>query len=273
MSYGLSYDIPGILPGIILLISLMLTLLKHAAILCQKRLQQKNVAVSEKSSCSPHPCAGSEGENSIFRSDRRTHEKRLTKTEHCGRTGGDSSNCNQGTNSEDFKKDRKGVFNNCQQSRPKVPQKANPTDNNVEISVGLSHHRIAKSQRPTGYFSPGVPCCSKTRENPKGPQPRTDRKTEQATRGPLWNQGDSAHLQSDGIWSVKRLQATQVYLKTKTVSTCSNYITDELDTEQFIYTVLQQVVQQTQKHMYEHLQQSMQQTLTAPLPGGIVSSW
>ena len=117
-----------------------------------------------------------------------------------------------------------------------------------------------KSQRPTGYVSPGVPCCSKTWENPKGPQPQTDRKTEQATRGPLWNQGDSAHLQSDGVWSVKRSQATQVYLKTKTVSTCSNYITDELDTEQFIYTVLQQVVQQTQKHMYEHLQQSMQQT-------------
>ena len=44
------------------------------------------------------------------------------------------------------------------------------------------------------------------------------------------------------------------------MSTCSNYVTDELDTEQFIYTVLQQVVQQTQKHMYEHLQQSMQQT-------------
>ena len=44
------------------------------------------------------------------------------------------------------------------------------------------------------------------------------------------------------------------------MSTCSNYIIDELDTEKFIYTVLQQVVQQTQKHMYEHLQQSMQQT-------------
>ena len=44
------------------------------------------------------------------------------------------------------------------------------------------------------------------------------------------------------------------------MSTCSNYIIDELDTEQFIYTVLQQVIQQTQKHMYKHLQQSMQQT-------------
>ena len=44
------------------------------------------------------------------------------------------------------------------------------------------------------------------------------------------------------------------------MSTCSNYIIDELDTEKFIYTVLQQVIQQTQKHMYEHLQQSMQQT-------------
>ena len=44
------------------------------------------------------------------------------------------------------------------------------------------------------------------------------------------------------------------------MSTCSNYIIDEPDTEQFIYTVLQQVIQQTQKHMYEHLQQSMQQT-------------
>ena len=44
------------------------------------------------------------------------------------------------------------------------------------------------------------------------------------------------------------------------MSTCSNYIIDELDTEKFIYTVLQQVVQQTQKHMYKHLQQSMQQT-------------
>ena len=83
---------------------------------------------------------------------------------------------------------------------------------------------------------------------------------EQATRGTLWNQSDSAHIQSDGVQSIQRSQATQVYLKTKTVSTCSNYVTDELDTEQFIYTVLQQVVQQTQKHMYEHLQQSMQQT-------------
>ena len=44
------------------------------------------------------------------------------------------------------------------------------------------------------------------------------------------------------------------------MSTCSNYIIDESDTEKFIYTMLQQVVQQTQKHMYKHLQQSMQQT-------------
>ena len=44
------------------------------------------------------------------------------------------------------------------------------------------------------------------------------------------------------------------------MSTCSNYIIGKSDTEKFIYTVLQQVIQQTQKHMYEHLQQSMQQT-------------
>ena len=169
MLYGLSYGSPGILPGIILLISLVLTLLKHAAILCQKRLQQKNVAVSEKSSCGTHPCVGSKGKNSIFRSDRRTHEKRLTETEHCGRTGGDSSNCNQGTNSEDFKKDGKGVFNDCQQRRPEVPQHANPTDNNIEISAGPSYHGIMKSQRPEGDVSPGVPCCSTTRQNPEGP--------------------------------------------------------------------------------------------------------
>ena len=141
-----------------------------------------------------------------------------------------------------------------------MSKQTNSTDNNVEIPAGPSHHGITKSQRSTDEVSPGVPCCSETRENPEGPQPRTDQKTEQVTRGPLWNQSDSAHLQSDGIQSVQRSQATQVYLKTKTVSTCSNYVTDKLDTEQFIYTVLQQVVQQTQKHMYEHLQQSMQQT-------------
>ena len=95
MLYDLSYDSPGALPGIILLISLMLTLLKHAMILCQKRFQQENVAVLQKPPCGTHPCVGSEGENSIFRSDRRTHEKRLTETEHCGRTRGDSSNCNE----------------------------------------------------------------------------------------------------------------------------------------------------------------------------------
>ena len=134
------------------------------------------------------------------------------------------------------------------------------TDNHVKISAGPSQHGITKPRRQTGDVSPRVPCCSETQKNPKGPQPQTDRETEQATRGPLRNEGYSAHLQSDGIQSVQRLQATQVYLKTKTVSTCSNYITDELDTEQFIYTVLQQVVQQTQKHMYEQLQQSMQQT-------------
>ena len=171
MPYGLSYDSPGILPGIILLISLVLTVLKHAVILYQKRLQQKNMAVLEKSSCAPHPCAGSKGENSIFRSDRRTHEKRLTKTEYCGRTRGDSSNCNQGTNSEDFKKDGKDVFNDCQQSRPEVSQQANPTDNYVKISAGPSHHGIKKSQRPEGDVSPGVPCCSTTRKNSEGPQP------------------------------------------------------------------------------------------------------
>ena len=88
MPYGLSYDSPGALPGIILLISLMLTLLKHAMILCQKRFQQENVAVSQKPPCGMHTCEGSKGTNHIFRSDRRTHEKRFTKTEHCGRTGG-----------------------------------------------------------------------------------------------------------------------------------------------------------------------------------------
>ena len=62
------------------------------------------------------------------------------------------------------------------------------------------------------------------------------------TRGPQRDQSDSSHIQSDGVQSVQRSQATQVYLKTKTVSTCSNYITDESDTEQFVYTVLQQVV-------------------------------
>ena len=99
-----------------------------------------------------------------------------------------------------------------------------------------------------------------SRQNPKGSQSRTNQKAEQTTRGPQRNQSDRSHLQPDSIESVQRSQATQVYLKTKTVSTCSNYIIDESDTEKFIYTVLQQVVQQTQKHMYEHLQQSMQQT-------------
>ena len=141
-----------------------------------------------------------------------------------------------------------------------MPKQANPTDNHVRIPAGPSHHGITKSQRPTGDVSPGVPCCSKTQQNSEVPQPQTDQKSEQTTRGPLRNQSDSANLQSDGVQSVQRSQATQVYLKTKTVSTCSNYVTDELDTEQFIYTVLQQVVQQTQKHMYKHLQQSMQQT-------------
>ena len=260
MPYGLPYNSPGFLPGVILLISLILTVLKHAERICQKRLQQKDVAVSEESSGSLHPCARSQGENSLFRPDRRNNVQRLTATEHCGRTGGDSSYSNQGTNCQDFKKDGKGLPNDTQQSSSKVPQPAHPSDDNVKIPTRPSHDRVMQSRRSTGDVRSGVPCCSMSRQNPEGSQSRTNRKAEQIARGSQGNQSDRSHLQSDSVESVQRSQATQVYLKTKTVSTCSNYIIDKPDTEQFIYKVLQQVVQQTQKHMYDHLQQSMQQT-------------
>ena len=73
MPYGLPYDSPGIIPGIILLVSRILTLLRYAATVCQKGLQQKDVAVSEESSGSPHPCVRSQGQNSLFQLDEITH--------------------------------------------------------------------------------------------------------------------------------------------------------------------------------------------------------
>ena len=176
MPYGLPYDSPGILPGIILLVSLVLTLLKHATTICQKRLQQKDVTVLEKSSGSPHPCARSQGKNSLFQSDRRNYAQRLTATEHCERTRGDSSYCNQGINYQDFKKDGKGLLNDTQQSRPEVPQPAHPSDDNVKIPAGPSHDGVTQSQRSTGDVSPGVPCCSMTWKNSEGSQPRTNEK-------------------------------------------------------------------------------------------------
>ena len=117
---------------------------------CQKRLQQKDVAVSEESSSSPHPRARNQGQNSLFRPDRRDNMQRLTATEHCGRTGGDSSYSNQGTNCQDFKEDRKGLLNDTKQSSPEVPQPAHSSDDNVEIPTRPSHDRDTQSGRSTG---------------------------------------------------------------------------------------------------------------------------
>ena len=170
MRYGLPYDSPGFLPGVILLVSLVLTVLKYATTICQKGLQQKDVAVLEESSGSLHPCARSQGKNSLFRPDRRNNMQRLTATEHCGRTGGDSSHSNQGTNCQDFKKDGKGLLNDTQQSSSKVPQSAHSSDDNVEISTRPSHDRVMQSRESTGDVHSGVPCCSMTRKNPEGSQ-------------------------------------------------------------------------------------------------------
>ena len=158
------------------------------------------------------------------------------------------------------KRDGKGLLNDTQQSSSKVPQPAHSSDDNVEISTRPSHDRVMQFRGSTGDVCSGVPCGSMSRKNPEGSQSRPNQKAEQTPRGSQRNQSDHPDLQPDTVESSKRSQATQVYLKTKTVSTCSNYIIDELDTEKFIYTALQQVIQQTQKHMYEHLQQSMQQT-------------
>ena len=260
MPYGLPYDSPEVIPGVILLVSLILTLLKYAMTVCQKGIQQMDVAVLEESSSSPHPRARGQGENSLFRPDRRDNAQRLTTTEHCGRTGGDSSYNNQGTNCQDFKEDRKSLLNDAKQSSPEVPQSTNSSDDNVKVPTRPSHDRDMQSGRSTGDVHSRVPCCSTSWENPEGSQPQPNQKAEQTSRGSQRDQSGRPNVQPDSVDSNQRSQATQVYLKTKTVSTCSKYIIDESDTEKFIYTVLQQVVQQTQKHMYEHLQQSMQQT-------------
>ena len=171
MPYGLPYDSPGIIPGIILLVSLILTLLKYAVTVCQKGLQQKDVAVSEESSGSLHPCVRSQGQNSLFRPDRRDNMQRLTTTEHCGRTGGDSSYSNQGTNCQDFKEDRKGLLNNTKQSSPEVPQLAHSLDDNVKIPTRPSHDRDTQSGRSTGDIRSRVPCCSMSQQSSEGSQP------------------------------------------------------------------------------------------------------
>ena len=176
------------------------------------------------------------------------------------RTGEDSSNSNQGTNCQDFKEDGKGLLNDTKQSSSEVPQSANSSDDNVEVPTRPSHDRDMQSGRSTGDVRSRVPSCRTSWENLEGSQPQPNRKAEQTPRGSQINQSDRLNLQPDSIESSQRSQATQVYLKTETVSTCSKYSIDKSDTEKFIYTVLQQVVQQTQKHMYEHLQQSMQQT-------------
>ena len=71
--------------------------------------------------------------------------QRLTTTEHCGRTGRDSSYSNQGTNCQDFQKDGKGLLNDTQQGSPEVPQPSHPSDDNVEIPAGPSHDGVTQS--------------------------------------------------------------------------------------------------------------------------------
>ena len=161
---------------------------------CQKGLQQKDVAVSEESSSSPHPCVRSQGENSLFRPDRRNNVQRLTATEHCGRTGGDSSYSNQGTNCQDFKEDGKGLLNDTQQGSSEVPQPAHSSDDNVKIPTGPSHDRDTQSGRSTGDVRSRVPCCSMSRQNPEGSQSRPNRKAEQTPRGSQRNQSDCPNL-------------------------------------------------------------------------------